>query len=156
MSATITGTQVGQGVYLDMAKIRRVLDAAIAPALKEIVKAEEEATMAHLSVPVERDFGGNVIKRSDPGDAPRMEDDILRQNVEGSVVKEESGSVGYLVSSRPAEEAGDDPDAALILEFGGVSNWGYVQPRPYMRPAAERMAEYAAEVIATHLKNALR
>jgi hypothetical protein len=141
---------------IDKTVLRDVLYAAIKPAMDEIGKAETQAIQTHLSVPVQRGVGGHVIKRSEPNEAPRVEEDILRQNIEWRVVKEDGEPVLYITASRPPEEADDDPDAAAILEFGGQSNWGYVQPRPFMQPALDRMADYAPEVIAKHLATNLK
>jgi hypothetical protein len=141
---------------IDKTVLRDVLYAAIKPAMDEIGKAETKAIEAHLSVPVTRGVGGRVIRRSDPGDAPEKDEDILRQNIEWHVTKEDGEPVLYITASRPPQEPDDDPDAAAILEFGGESNWGYVQPRPFMQPALDRMADYAPEVIAKHLATNLK
>jgi hypothetical protein len=159
MSTTITGTQVAQGVFLDMGAIRRALEPGIKAGIQECVVAEQKAVYNHLSVPVTRDFAGNVIERSEPGDAPEKDEDILRQNIEWHVVPDEHGDqVGYLTASRPPQEEDDQPDAAFILENGGMGQppFGYVMPRPFMRPAADRMEGYAEEVIARNLKVTLR
>jgi hypothetical protein len=160
MAATITGTQVAQGVFLDFGAIRRALEPGIKAGIKECVVAEQKAVYTHLSVPVTRNAAGDVMERSEPGDAPEMEEDILRQNIEWHVVTEEGETVGYLTAIRPPQNTDgemDDPDAAFILENGGISNWGvYVQPRPFMRPASDRMENYAEEVIAQHLKVTLK
>lgn len=133
-----------------------LISVAAYDALVEIGKAETQAIEAHLSVPVERGFGGQVIQRSEPGEAPRKDEDILRQNVEQHVVTE-AGSplpVLYITAHRPPQEPDDDEDAAIILEEGGISNWGHIAARPFMGPAAQRIAAYAAEVLAKHLNQA--
>lgn len=149
-----TAAKTGRATTVVPAAAPRLFLDGVTAALHEIGRAEVRAIEAHLSVPVERDWAGNVVKRSEPGEAPRKEEDILRQNVAYHVVKEDGSLLPtlYITASRPPQEPDDDPNAAIILEEGGVSNWGYVAPRPFMAPAAERIAKYAAEVVAEHLR----
>ena len=152
MSSTITGTQVAEGVFLDMAAIRQALEPILAKALEHVGEGEEETIEQAISIPVERDFAGRVIKRSSPGQPPRMDEDILHGiGIEHHVVTEEGWPTLYLVATRPPQEPDDDPDAAEILEFGGVGNWGYILPRPFMYPAVVRLSGYAAEMVGDKL-----
>lgn len=153
MSSTITGTQVAEGVFLDAALIRQALEPAILKALEDIGQGEEETIEMAISIPVERDFAGNVIQRSAPGEPPRLDEGILHGiGIESHVVHEDGWPTLYLTATRPPEDPGDDPDAALILEEGGVSNWGvYVQPRPFMYPAVVRLSGYAAQMVGDKL-----
>src|SRR5688572_31361803 len=115
-----------------------ILDAirpALNAALFEIGERETESIIASLSVPVVRDAGGNVVERSKPGEPPRVDEDVLRQNVVFDVVYDEGVPVLTIEASRPPESAGDNADAAVILEEGGVSNFGPIEPRPFMAPA---------------------
>lgn len=143
-------SDVSQNSILD------VLAPAIRAFLKEVGEAETKAIEAHLSVPVERGAGGYVIKRSDPGEAPRKEEDILRQNIEYHITQY-AGQLPCMTitANRPPQEPDDDMDAAVILEFGGQSNWGEVLPRPFMTPAMNRIKGYAEEVLAKNLRQAL-
>jgi hypothetical protein len=73
----------------------------------------------------------------------------LRQNVEHVLLDKGDGSLPSLrvQASRPAEGPGDEGDAAVKLEFGGFTNYGYVAPRPFMTPALDRVEGYAVEVM---------
>jgi hypothetical protein len=147
-----TATRVQPGLHLDAAAITAALAPAINAAMKEIGAREVASIEAALSVPVERDFAGNVVERSKPGEPPRLDEDILRGNVEWRTVTDEPKPYLVVLTSRP----GTEPDAAITLEYGGVSSWGYVQARPFMTPAFDRMKTYYMDVFAAHLSAALK
>jgi hypothetical protein len=123
--------------------VARAIAPALARALREIGKEEAAEIQSELSVPVGRGAAGNVVQRSAPGERPRMEHGILRANVGYAV--DAGGRLPELTvfASRPAEDAGDDPDAAVILETE--------LNRPFMGPAARRLEGYAAEKLARHM-----
>jgi hypothetical protein len=134
---------------------RGALFAAIEPiataALTEIAEREVPAIELALSVPVTRDFAGRVVERSKPGEPPRMEEDILRQNGSWQINQDGESFVLTISWTRPPEGGDDQPHAASILEFGGVNQQGkYVEPRPFMAPALERISGYALEVVERH------
>jgi hypothetical protein len=131
-----------------MAYIREPLLAAS----QEIGERAVAEIQESLSVPVERLPGGVVI-RSAPGEPPRMETGALRENVEYVVLLDDEGVPEiHVMSDRPPQGAGDQADAAAILEYGGVNQAGReVAPRPYMAPEADRIAEWAPEVVARHI-----
>lgn len=157
MSSTITGSQVAEGVFLDTAAIRQALEQPITRALQWLGEGEEETIEQAISIPVVRNAAGEVIERSKPGQPPRMDEDILHGiGIDHTVVSEDGWPVLYLTATRPPEGEGDDPDAALILEEGGQSNWGYVQPRPFMFPAVVRLSGYAAEMLGDKLMVSLK
>lgn len=104
-----------------------------------------------LSVPVGRDWSGRVIQRSMPGEPPRMEEDILRQNGSFDVQQDEEGFYVRISFNRPAESPDDQPHAAQVLEFGGANQQGrWVAPRPFMVPAMSRIKSWAMEVVNRH------
>jgi hypothetical protein len=149
--ATIPATgapRVSGGI--DPSLIHMALRQPLLTALEALGVREVAAIEADLSVPVGRDAAGNVNARSAPGQPPRTDEGILKGNVTHSL---DAGSLSELPSltisaARPPEGDGDDPDAAVILEFGGVGNWGYVQARPFMRPALNRLEGYAGDFVA--------
>lgn len=137
--------------------IHEVLREPVLSAFEEIGEKEVLSIKASLSIPVTRDENGNVIERSAPGEAPRMDDDILRQNIEHVTLLNEDGVPELdVLASRPPHDEGDQSNAAEVLEFGGTSAQGrYVAPRPFMRPAADRIAEYAADVLSQKISEHL-
>ncbi|TXH56139.1 MAG: hypothetical protein E6Q97_07145 [Desulfurellales bacterium] len=137
--------------YIDHGKLMAALEPKITAALVEIGEAETLAIQKHLSVPVGRDFTGRVNQRSEPGDAPRMEEDILRQNISYIINQTPESFVLTITAVRPPESHDDQPHAAAVLEFGGANQQGkYVAPRPFMYPALTRVAGYLEEVVGKH------
>lgn len=135
--------------YIDHGKLMAALEPRITAALVEIGEAETLAIQKHLSVPVGRDFTGRVNQRSEPGEAPRMEEDILRQNISYIINQEPDAFTLTITAVRPPESPDDQPHAAAVLEFGGANQQGkYVAPRPFMFPALTRVAGYFEEVVA--------
>jgi len=129
--------------------------AAIEPkataALREIAERAVGEIFAALSVPVERDFAGNVTQRSMPGQPPRMEEDILRQNGDFTIHQDAEGFYCRISFNRPKESPDDQVNAAQVLEFGGVNQSGkLVEPRPFMAPALRRISDYADEIAKRH------
>jgi hypothetical protein len=141
-----------KSVSLDATALKEAMISIVLPGLRAIGVKETAAIQADLSVPVGRDALGNVIQRSAPGEPPRMEEDILRQNIEWDIVREGEGIVLEITAHRPAQEANDDEDAAVILEYGGVGNWGPIAARPFMTPAMLRIEGYAEQEIVKHAK----
>jgi hypothetical protein len=135
---------------IDPALMNMALRQPLITALEALGVREVAAIEADLSVPVGRNAAGDVTTRSAPGQPPRTEEGVLRGNVSHAV---SAGSLAELPSLtvsavRPPEGDGDDPEAAVILEFGGVGEWGYVQARPFMRPALTRLEGYAGDFVA--------
>jgi hypothetical protein len=148
-----TATRVQPGLHLNMAAITAALQPAINAAMKDIGTREVASIEEALSVPVERDFAGNVIERSKPGEPPRLDEDVLRGNVEWRLVGDGDDRHLVVMAARPDSDAAD---AAITLEYGGVSSWGYIEERPFMRPAFERMKTYYLDVFENHLRQALK
>ena len=146
-------TRAQPGLHLDMAAINAAIQAPMHAAMKEIGAREVAAIEEALSVPVGRDFAGNVVERSKPGAPPRLEEDVLRGNVQWRLVTDEAKPYLVVLTSRPDSDAAD---AAITLEYGGVSSWGPIEERPFMRPAYERMKAYYMEVFESHLRPALK
>jgi hypothetical protein len=125
-----------------------LLDVPLAMAAQEIGIGTVEHTVEKLSVPVERDWVGNVIGRSVEGEPPRKEDGILSSNVEFAVDNDDDRVLITISASRPAEGPGDDPNAAVILE--NMMN----------RVITGNMTEHATierctEIVKDHLRRAL-
>jgi hypothetical protein len=123
--------------------VARAVAPALVRALHAVGREEVAEVEAALSVPVGRNAAGMVVERSKVGEPPRREHGILQGNVDYAI--DTQGRLPELVvfASRPAEEAGDDPDAAVVLEVE--------LHRPFMGPAARRLEGYAAEKIARHM-----
>lgn len=130
--------------------IARALGPGIRAGLAQIGDRAVAELIESLSVPVE--FVGSQVIRSDPGDPPRMEEDMLRQSVDANVMPDEP--LPFLrvgMGPRP----GSDENVAMILEFGGPSSWGYVEPRPAVGPQKDRIEGYAADEIGAGLSRTL-
>lgn len=92
-------------------------------------KAAQADIEESISVPVGRDFAGNAVIRSAPGEPPRRDESQLYGNVESAVFSRPNVIGSVVSSSRP-----ETPSVPQELEFGGVR----VAPRPYMAPAMDR------------------
>jgi hypothetical protein len=117
--------------------------ARVQSGLTEAARAEQAALEQSLSVDVERDFAGNVVVRSAPGQPPRRETGELVGNVALDVRPTTDGIKIEMSADRPST-----PGVALTLEIGGDG----IQPRPYMKPSFERFETAADGAI----KSALR
>lgn len=117
----------------------------LAGAVKAVVKSEQATIERAISVPVGRDFAGNVIQRSKPGQPPRMETGQLHANIDTTVELFPREIVGTIRSSRP-----ETPEVPAKLEFGDPSE--NLAARPYMRPAVERLKETAKKRILEAMK----
>src|SRR4051812_26417354 len=122
----------------DRDKVRRFLFEAAAEALEKIGTREQATIEESLSVPVDRDFGGNVVARSAPGEAPRTEIGLLVGGISHHITQDPDGSPVLEIVSR---RDGDDPMVPEFLEYGTEN----MAARPYMRPAADRIREYAPD-----------
>jgi hypothetical protein len=143
---------LNERAVIDKAKLLAALEPKITAALMEMGEAETRTIYYSLSIPVTRDFAGRVSQRSQPGEAPRVDEDILRQNISYDVQQQEDGFTLYIRASRPPQESNDQFNAASILEFGGMNQQGsYVAPRPFMYPALMRMSGYFQETVDKHL-----
>lgn len=140
---------------LDESKIKNLISAAVEPALVEIGKAETDAIKSDLSVPVEYAMSGGrfvygggqplVIKRSLPGEPPRMETGKLRENVSFAIENNGNGPTLQIVSSRP--DPSKTPRVPQILEND--------LNRPYMSTALERLRGYLLNVFADNMRRRL-
>lgn len=151
-TATRAAPQVSGGI--DPNLFARALAPALGAALEELGETETAAIKLDLSVPVVHTGTGQTI-RSSPGEPPRRDEGVLRANVEHVTLRE--GDFGMpvleIMSNRPPREDNDQWDAAVILEFGGVSQSGRtIEPRPYMRPSLERLRKYAAGFLSRVLR----
>lgn len=124
-------------------RIRAALKAGVAAGGK-FAQADVER---RISKPVVRDFAGNVIQRSAPGEPPRLDTGQLHGNVD-SAAWEGHNVVGATVGvSRP-----DTPSVPIELEFGTER----IRPRPFMVPAKnEFAARGGTAAIAEAIKAAL-
>jgi hypothetical protein len=115
------------------ARIRGKLEGAMRIAGKAAQADIEES----ISVPVGRDFTGQAVLRSAPGEPPRTDEGQLLGNVESAVFSRPN-AVGFAVgSSRP-----ETPDVPYDLERGIT-----VQRRPYMRPAFDEWKLKGGQII---------
>ena len=126
--------------------LKAYLNAACTAALLDIGETEVPCIQEELSKPVGRDANGNVIQRSEPGEAPRMETGVLQSHVSFSVDQDADGPVLNIVSYRPVGEGNEvghhDVFAAQELEDPAGLD------RPYMRPALDRIEVYALDKFA--------
>jgi hypothetical protein len=136
------------------------LRAALLPPLKSGTEAlgrkSERRIKERISVPVGRDANGNVVVRSQPGEPPRKEHGQLQSHVAHSVEVQGEKVVGSVYSHRPPREPGDDPDAAVRLEYGGYSHGVHIEPRPHVVQEVELLRGEAAAEYADQLKAHLR
>lgn len=132
-------TRVTGGI--DMALLSRALSPALSKALDALGGREVAQIKDDLSVPVAVGDDGKMI-RSSPGDAPRMEFGVLRDNVAHEVVPGD-GAVPLptlrISSSRPPISPSDDPHAAFVLQFE--------LERPYMTFSLVRLKATARDFI---------
>jgi hypothetical protein len=135
----------------------KAVEATIAPMLRRAMDAIGDRAVANIrkaiSVPVEYTSGGGII-RSNPGQPPRMEEGELHSGIDYEVI----GGDGLPELRVTAQRAGfGDDDAARVLEDGGLNGQGnYVAPRPFMRPEADEMRNYAVEMTREHLSGGKR
>jgi hypothetical protein len=142
-------TKVAQSTVTDNS-VLRALEPGIRAGLLQIGDRAVAELLSALSVPVE--YVGSQVIRSDPGEPPRMEEDALRQSTDANLIPGDPlPSLRVSVGPRP----GGDPDAATVLEFGGVSSWGQIAARPFMRPQMLRIEGYAEDEIGDGLKRTL-
>lgn len=124
---------------------RRLLDGA-----HDIAAKGKEDLKEDLSIPVEHESGGTV--RSAPGEAPRRETGHLQKSVDGTV--EDNGNSITVTVSVGAPGHGTPADA-VTLEEGGESWFGNrlvtIAPRPFMRPAFEKMESQLPGILAGYL-----
>jgi hypothetical protein len=116
------------------ARIRGKLEGA----MRSAGKAAQADIEQSISVPVGRDFTGQAVLRSAPGEPPRTDEGQLLGNVESAVFSRPN-AVGFAVgSSRP-----ETPNVPVELESGS----GKVLPRPYMRPAFDEWKLKGGQII---------
>jgi hypothetical protein len=110
------------------------LFASLEKRLREVAKDEQASLEDHLSTPVERNFAGEVTRRSDVGEDPRKDEGQLVGNVESQVVQDGGKAIILAVGvSRP-----DTPWVPAELEYGTGHQKG---ERPFMRRAMQRAGE---------------
>ena len=85
--------------------------------------------MKSFTFTVDRDFAGQVVGRSLPGQPPRLDEGLLQAGVGSSIMYSELESAVRIDSERSENE-----HVPVDLEFGTAK----IEPRPYMQPAAER------------------
>lgn len=130
--------------------ILRAITPAVLAGLDDIGDLAREFLLNILSVPVEYD--GNRVIRSAPGSPPRMEEDMLRQSTDTTI--HDDGPLPSLevsVGPRP----GGDANAAVVLEFGGQSSWGRIEPRPFMGPTRDYIEGIALATMQAAFKRVL-
>lgn len=135
-----TGNPAKVSGGIDPNRLARALTEMLVPALDALGKKEVASVRADLSVPVEMDDRGGII-RSKIGEPPRMEFGVLRENVEHDVLRGEGTELPTLriAASRPPISPSDDPHAAWILEFE--------LDRPFMSTALVRLEAEAKSFI---------
>jgi hypothetical protein len=138
---------------IDPLLLARALRPVLAAALDQLGDKEVAEVQEAISIPVVftvgREQKHRVVKRSSPGEPPRMEEGVLITHVRHDVSADDASGLPSLTisASRPPENADHDPEAAVILEFGR----GRVAARPYMRPALTRLEGYAVDFLAARL-----
>ena len=127
---------------------------AIFDALGEIGMHSQANLRARLSVPVEYTEDGETI-RSLPGEAPRTEEGRLVEGIQYEPYYTDDGpQLDITIERQPGP--GDDPDAARILDEGGVGNWGEIEPRPFSDHEAAQIREEAPAILVRHIIHALK
>lgn len=138
-------------VVIDHAALNLAVTPFLMNGLEAIGNRAVDEIKADLDTPVERDFSGAVVGRSPAGSPPYREHGILQAHVEANVVaKNVVTNLPFLrvEASRPPEGGDDQPDAAVVLEFGGTNQDGkFVAARPFMGPAKLRIEDYAGEML---------
>lgn len=139
-------------VKVDDAALRKALLPPLLSGAEALGRASERRIKDRVSVPVGRDSNGNVVVRSAPGEPPRKEHGQLQSHVDHDVAVEGERVVGSIWSARPPREPGDDPDAAVRLEFGGYSGGFHIEPRPHVVQEVELLRREAPAEFADQLK----
>ncbi len=131
-------------------RILRAITPAVLAGLDDIGDLAREFLLERLSVPVE--YEGNKVIRSAPGQFPRMEEDLLRQSTDTKISDDGPlPSLNVSVGPRP----GGDANAAMVLEFGGQSSWGRIEPRPFMGPTRDYIEGVALEAMKSAFKRVM-
>ncbi len=91
---------------------------------------DDEVEQIKQDIGIQVGYASGFIVRSEPGSPPRRETGELQESIYSVVTRPEPNVVQLAV--------GSTADYAANLEFGGPSNFGEVQPRPFMRPSMER------------------
>lgn len=108
--------------------LKPIMEAALNKAAEPAIQDIKDL----IDTPVEVDPVTGHIIRSDPGEPPRTETGELLNNIGADIIADASNmSITLTVTSnRPST-----PEVPGILEYGGMSNWGEIAPRPYMSTA---------------------
>lgn len=141
-----------------MSEFGEFVDAQIVPDLRAAMEdalAKETAFIVQaVSIPVVRI--GTTVVRSYPGEPPRKDMGALSSHIYfEDVVYGGSGIESAIVAWRPATDF-SWPDAAAVLEQGGNSPFGPIEPRPFLgsihgQPAEPRIAQTCINSIIEHL-----